>query len=412
MRRAIGEFPLPRAGEDALRRYLRPQGRPADEPYKLVPLLHHKSSRDALELVMLAAFVEVWLAREGHRGLVGINLLTKIQLPTLPALYGAMLAGVDTVVMGAGVPREIPGALDALAEHRPARLRFDVEGLRSTAYLDLDPAAHWGSPPAALDRPRFLPIVSSNLLASMLARKANGRVDGFIVEGPAAGGHNAPPRGGSGAEGEPIYGDRDVVDLVRLQGLGLPYWLAGGAGHPDRLAEARAAGASGVQVGTLFAYCDESGLAESIKRSVLARAAVGEVSVRTEPRVSPTGYPFKVVDWPENPAHTSRERERVCDLGYLRVAYVDADGKIGYRCSGEPVAAFVAKGGDEEDTEGRHCLCNALLAVIGHPQVRRDGFVEPPILTSGDDLPAIGRFLRGRTRYTAADVVDYLLGTS
>jgi NAD(P)H-dependent flavin oxidoreductase YrpB (nitropropane dioxygenase family) len=80
------------------------------------------------QLAVLANFVEVWLAKEGHAGPVGVNLLTKVQLPNLASLYGAMLAGVDYVLMGAGIPREIPGALDALAEHRPARMRLDVEG--------------------------------------------------------------------------------------------------------------------------------------------------------------------------------------------------------------------------------------------------------------------------------------------
>jgi nitronate monooxygenase len=50
------------------------------------------------------------------------------------------------------------------------------------------------------------------------------------------------------------------------------------------------------------------------------------------------------------------------------------------------------------------------MANIGHPQVRADGRVEPPLLTSGDDLISIGRFLAGRTGYTADDVLDYLLG--
>ena len=58
---------------------------------------------------------------------------------------------------------------------------------------------------------------------------------------------------------------------------------------------------------------------------------------------------------------------------------------------------------------GRHCLCNALMANIGHAQVRAEGRVEPPLLTSGDDLASIGGFLRGRTSYTAAQVLDYLL---
>ena len=85
------------------------------------------------------------------------------------------------------------------------------------------------------------------------------------------------------------------------------------------------------------------------------------------------------------------------------------DGRLGYRCPAEPVDAYIEKGGHPEDTVGRRCLCNALLANVGHPQVREDGRLEPPILTSGDDLESIGRFLAGRTRYAAGDVLDYLL---
>jgi len=66
----------------------------------------------------------VFLAKEGHDGLVGINYLEKIQLPTLPSLYGAMLANVDYVLMGAGIPRAIPGALDHLAQGEPAQLKI------------------------------------------------------------------------------------------------------------------------------------------------------------------------------------------------------------------------------------------------------------------------------------------------
>lgn len=415
-RRWIDRFPIRRTAEETLRRFFRAEGRMPNQPYKMLPLPSHKNSLQQLELMMLAAFVEVSLAKEGHAGRIGINLLTKIQIPTLPTLYGAMLAGVDVVLMGAGIPREVPGALDAFAEHRPARLRFEVEGVAAedTRYLDFDPRAHWKTPPSNLARPDFMPIVASHSLATMLARKANGRIDGFVIESPTAGGHNAPPRGESSLSpgGEPIYGVRDDVDLGKIRDLGLPFWLAGGSGHPVRLLEARAAGAAGVQVGTLFAFCNESGLVESLKRAVLASAVRGEVVVRTEPYVSPTGYPFKVVDWPENPARSALGRERVCDLGYLRVSYADLDGKIGYRCPGEPEDSYVAKGGKRSDTVGRHCLCNALLSVIGHPQVRANGFVEPPIVTSGDDLISIGDFLNGRTSYGAADVVEYMLATA
>lgn len=413
MRRAMAEFPMPGIAADVLRLYFRPEGRPPGTPYKMLPVYKQVMSRARQLVTVLASFVEVYLAKEGHQGMVGMNLLTKVQIPTLPSLYGAMLAGVDVILMGAGIPREIPAALDRLAMHQPASLRFEVEGLPSghEEHLAMDPGEFWTTTPPEISRPLFVAIIASNSLATMLARKASGRIDGFVIEGPTAGGHNAPPRGEPhfNERGEPLYGERDVVDLARISELGLPFWLAGGSGRKGALREALAAGAAGIQVGTLFAYCDESGLAEPLKRSVLASAARGEVSVMTDPRASPTGYPFKVVHWPGDPA-AGIERDRLCDLGGLRVAYWTPEGKIGYRCPGEPVSAYVGKGGKEEDTVGRQCLCNALTADLGLGQVRSDGRVEPPLVTSGDDLESIGAFLAGRTRYSAVDVVDFLMG--
>jgi nitronate monooxygenase len=413
LRRAMALFPIPGVAADVLHRYFRPNGLPPGTPHKLLPVYRQAVSRSREQLTMLANFVEVYLAREGHGGPVGINLLTKIQPPTLASLYGAMLAGVDCVLMGAGIPREIPAALDALAEHRPAGLRFEVEGLPAgrTEYLRLDPSEHWSQPPAPLQRPLFLPIIASNSLATVLARKASGRVDGFVIEGPTAGGHNAPPRGDLrfNERGEPLYGERDVVELAKVRDLGLPFWLAGGTGQPGRLREAQQEGAAGIQVGTLFAYCDESDLRDDLKRSVLEHVARGQVDVFTDPQASPTGYPFKVVHWSADPGATAPPRERICDLGYLRVAYFTPEGTIDYRCASEPVDAYVRKGGKAEDTEGRRCLCNALLANIGHPQVRAGGQLEPPLLTSGDDLVSLSSFLAGRSWYSAAEVVAYLL---
>jgi len=414
LRRAMERFPIPGVAATVLRRYFIPGGKPPGTPYKLVPVYRHAVSRAREELTMLANFVEVHLAREGHSGPVGINLLTKIQLPTLASLYGAMLAGVDCVLMGAGIPREIPAALDAFAEHRPATLRFEVEGVapETTPLLRLDPVDHWSGPPAPLARPAFLAIIASDSLATVLARKAKGRVDGFVIEGPTAGGHNAPPRGEPrfNPRGEPLYGERDVVDLTKVRQLGLPFWLAGGTGRAGCLREAQQAGAAGIQVGTLFAYCDESGLDEGLKRSVLKYVVRGEVEIFTDPKASPTGYPFKVVRWKADPGR-STIRERICDLGYLRVPYIASDGSIGYRCASEPVAAYVEKSGKESDTVGRRCLCNALLANIGHPQERAGQSQEPPLLTSGDDLVSLSAFLAGRSRYSAADVIAYLVAT-
>jgi nitronate monooxygenase len=410
MRRAMRHFPIPRVAEAVLQRFYIAGGRAPGVAYKLLPMYRQIVSSQRHQVTMLANFVEVWLAKEGHAGAVGLNLLTKVQMPNLASLYGAMLAEVDYVIMGAGIPREIPGALDALAGHQAARIKLDLEGPAesSAEFLDFDPADHW-APTGQLLRPRFLPVVSASSLAATLARKATGRVDGFVVEGPTAGGHNAPPRGEPRftAEGEPIYGERDVVDLAKMRELGLPFWLAGGSGSVGAVRAARALGAAGVQVGTLFAFSDESGLTTEYKREVIAGIAAGSVRIRTDPRASPTGYPFKVVE-AIGMARQDDSRERNCDLGYLRVAFRSAPGRIGYRCSAEPVDAYVGKGGVVVDTVGRRCLCNGLTANVGLPQQRGDG-VEPPLITSGDDIAAVAALLAGRDGYSAADVLRHLL---
>ncbi len=413
LRRAIAHFPIAAAAERVLKRYFLADGRAPGEPYKLLPMYKQAVVAAREQLTMLANFAEVWLAKEGHEGQVGINLLTKVQMPNLASLYGAMLAGVDYVLMGAGIPREIPGVLDALAEHRPARMKLDVEGLGAgeAEYLKLNPADHWLDEMApSVKRPSFLPIISANSLAATLARKSTGRIEGFIVEGPTAGGHNAPPRGEMQLDdsGQPVYGERDVVDLEKLKTLELPFWLAGGTGSPEALQNALAAGASGIQVGTVFAYCEESGFTTELKDSVLTGVVEGRTTIHTDPRASPTGYPFKLVSVDEVKSQNDT-RNRVCDLGYLRTAARNDAGKMIYRCAAEPVDTYVAKGGDIADTVGRRCLCNGLVANIGNAQLRPDGYVEAPLLTSGDDLLNLNVFLRGRTRYTAADVVEYLL---
>jgi len=414
MRRAMAAFPIVEIAEEMMEKFFRPEGS-EEAPYPAFPMYQRTLRPIHEKLLTLSNFVEVYLAKEGHDGTVGVNLLTKIQLPTLPSLYGAILAGVDYVLMGAGIPREIPGALDKLAEHGPATLCLDVQGLDRGEIVEttFDPKLLWDTEPPKATRPKFLPIISSHSLATMMTRKANGRVDGFIVESPTAGGHNAPPRGKCtfNERGEPIYGERDDADLEKIAAVGLPFWLAGGAGTPEALQRALAAGAAGVQIGTLFAYCEESGLVPEYRQSVIDQGLNGCLDVYTDGRASPTGFPFKVVQM-DNTMSTMTDyenRDRVCDLGYLRSMYKMEGGRIGYRCASEPIDTFLKKGGDIDETVGRKCICNGLVATIGHAQLR-DGGRELPILTSGDDLKNLGTFLGGRTSYSAKDVIEYILG--
>jgi NAD(P)H-dependent flavin oxidoreductase YrpB (nitropropane dioxygenase family) len=415
-RRAMESFPIPSVVAEALRRYFRPGGRGEGEPYPAMKMHKRVLDRWQEKFLALSNFAEVTLAKEGHEGPVGINLLTKVQIPNLASLYGAMLAGVDYVLMGAGIPREIPGALDAMAGGESVSIRLDVQGGSGAEdeVVDFDPRSCWEGDVPLLTRPRFFPIVASNSLATMLSRKANGRIDGFVVEGPTAGGHNAPPRGAKqlNRRGEPVYGSRDEVDLAKIRDIGVPFWVAGGVGSPEDLRAAQAEGAEGVQVGTLFAYCEESGLSDDLKAHVISRSVQGEVDVLTDDRASPTGFPFKTVflDGSLSEGEVYLRRERVCDLGYLRTPYRMENGRIAYRCAAEPVDTFVKKGGEIGETVGRKCLCNALMSNIALGQVRDDERRELPLLTSGDDLRSLGKFLRGRTRYTASHVLDYLLG--
>lgn len=415
MRRALSACPWPELAEKAITMYFRPNGRGPRDPYCRLPLPTLASDRWQTALAMLGGFVEVWLAKADHDGLVGINLLTKVALPNLAILYGAMHARVDAVLMGAGIPREIPGVLDQLALHEPVSLHFEVSGqpAATSPLLRFDPGIYTGPVPVPLTRPAFLPIISSYSLAVLLAKKATGSVQGFIIEGPTAGGHNAPPRGPKqyDAVGQPLYHERDVVDLDAVRRLGYPFWLAGGFGSSSALTEARAAGAQGIQVGTLFAYCAESGMESTLKRQIVAAVRAGAVSVRSDPTASPTGYPFKILEVDgtlSNPV-LYQTRERVCDLGYLREAYLDSSGDIQFRCPAESVDAFVRKGGPREDTVGRYCLCNGLLATAGMAQRQSSGSIERPIVTSGDAIGQIRELLSPDSdTYSAQDVIDFL----
>ncbi len=414
-RRAMSAFPIQSVVQNIIEKYFLAEGRKG-AAYKRAPLFSPKLSQEIVEQTVVANFVEVWLAKEGHSGLVGLNLLEKIILPNIPSLYGAMLAGVDYVLMGAGIPREIPGVLDKLSNHEEAFLKLPTDGASSEDNFKVifDPKNYfqfdnW----APLKRPEFLAIVSSAVLALNLAKKSTGKVNGFIIEHWTAGGHNAPPRGALQLDelGQPIYGARDEVDFAKFCEMGLPFWLAGSCGSPEKVTEAMKLGAQGVQVGTAFAFSDESGMSESVKASVRQRLQKNEnVTVYTDPVASPSGFPFKVIE-KENTLFDKKvyeARPRKCDLGYLRSSYKKEDGTLGQRCASEPIDTYLKKGGTIEDTVGRKCLCNGLFAAVDQAQLQDNGYVEAIIITAGDDLQSIKRFVENKNHYSAAEVVQVL----
>ncbi|WP_330332723.1 nitronate monooxygenase [Streptomyces sp. NBC_00536] len=467
-RRALAAFPLPELARAALDCYFREDGAAGDTaPMRTTPRLRATGGGQAEVLTVLGNFVEVWLAKEGHEGTVGINYLEKIQLATAPAMFGAILAGADYVCVGAGVPGHIPALATRLARYEPVVSRIRVEGdeepldhlfdprallaprqatfapsrrpartlaapaespstsstsasgrhaesTHRTPLLEgqtLPDAALAGHLPGPLRRPKVLAIVSLPVLAAYLARDAATRPDGFVIETSSAGGHSAPPRGPMTLDGagEPVYGPRDHPDLAKMAALGLPFWLAGGQASPEALAAARAQGAAGVQIGSAFALCEESGMARHLREELLERARAGTLVVRNDPAASPTAFPFKVAELAGTVSdpEVAAARRRVCDLGFLRTPVRGPRG-LAYRCAAEPVAAYVRKGGDAAATEGRQCLCNGLLATIGLAQRRPGGRVEPPLVTIGKDLSFLPELSPDASPYTAADVVSWL----
>ncbi len=415
-RRALEHFPVPELAQSIVEKYFIPGGKAATAPYETISLYTADPSLALQQLTVVGNFVEIFLAKEGHDGPVGMNYLEKIQMPNLASIYGAMLAGVDYVCMGAGVPREIPGIMDSLVHHEQVSLKLLVEGAaRDEDYrMHFDPQEVVGRGLPPLPRPLFLAIIASATLARSLAKQATGTVDGFVVEGPTAGGHNAPPRGRLELteEGEPAYGPRDEVDLQKIKALGRPFWLAGCYGSREQLVQALELGAEGVQVGTAFAFCDESALADDVKEPLLRSAMAGEGGVFADPIASPTGFPFRVcsLEGSLSEEDVYAARPRICDLGYLRHVYKKADGSLGYRCPAEPVDGYVRKGGEIEDTVGRKCLCNALVANIGMPQHQKNGYVEKALVTAGTDFVRLPEFV-GSTglSFSAEDAIRRLL---
>lgn len=380
------------------------------------------------ELLIATGFAEVWLAKEGHAGRVFINFLKKVELPLIYTLYGAMLAGVDGVIVGAGNPDGLAADRTRLVAHQPVSTKLQVlyRASGESFHVPFDPhlIADGKLTSRPLQRPAFLAIVSLENLVEVLAKSRTEPPDGFIIEHHTAGGHNAPPQGPlvKDDEGQPQYSEADEPDLAAIRSAGLPFWMAGGYSNHPRFKQARAFGANGVQIGSNFALSEESGMGPQYKSAILDQIKNGaeDVDLVKTTMFSPTGFPFKVAQLPGTLAEEDvyATRMRVCDIGLLQqrgLSKPAADGsrRLFMRCSAAPIKGFVSKRGLEFNTQERRCLCNGLLSTVGFGQtVRQNGSLaqEPAIVTLGNNLAGIRRLSRnGQARYYVRDVVADIL---
>lgn len=397
-------FPLPQYVEDVLA--YAPGGRKHQQPVPVdVPDLLQGAL--AKRLATIGAYVEVKRARQGHQGKVGINVMWKCSLTVLPTIYGAMLAGVDALICGAGVPMELPDIVRCIREgHDLHYAQLTGTGTHVSMKIAQD---HPQDLLAGQPEPHLMPILSnyafSRRMLDVWEKNYQARPFAFILENHQAGGHNAPPRNKA-----TFTADDDLATYFpKVLQLGVPIYVAGDfreGGSRHDFEEWLERGAYGIQVGSRFALSADSGMREDLREQIVAGNASGELKVETSNVMSPTGYPIKFVALEKSVADPEvyAERPRVCNRGYLTQSHFETlpDGTIRetYVCPAMPDWQYMRLGGSPEELADRVCLCNALLSTAGFYDD-----MEPPLVTLG----VSGQMVK--EHYTARQVMEDILGT-
>lgn len=260
---------------------------------------------------------EIRAARElaGGNGLIAVNVMRAVsQYPDY--VRQACASGADAIVVGAGLP-------------------FDL-------------------PELTADYPRvaLIPIVSEARAIGLVLRKwqRKGRLpDAIVVEHPRyAGGHLGATRLDEVSDARFDFAAVLPAAGRLFEELGIapiPVIVAGGINSPERVHEALALGAAGVQVGTAFAVCEESDAHPNFKR-VLAGAQPDDIVTF----MSVAGLPARAVRTPwlarylEKEADLQRRarKRRECTLAFDCLTHCglrDGDARVGQFCIDHHLAA-------------------------------------------------------------------------
>jgi nitronate monooxygenase len=205
---------------------------------------------------------EIRKARQKTDGLLGVNIM--VALTDFEDLVRASIQeGIDVIFSGAGLPLNLP--------------EFLTEGART----------------------KLIPIVSSARAATIICKKwwrnYHYLPDGFVVEGPKAGGHI----GFKTAQiDDPAYSleciTTEVIDAVRTYeqqvGTSIPIIAAGGIFTGQDIYRFLELGAAGVQMGTRFVATHECDADDAFKQVYVDSRKEDMVIVK-----SPVGLPGRVV---------------------------------------------------------------------------------------------------------------------
>lgn len=284
-----------------------------------------------------AAFEEVSLAK-AEGGFAGINIMCALVRDYEASVRGALDAGADAIISGAGLPLSLPV----------------IQPPRDTA---------------------LIPIVSSGRALDLICKrwgKLGYRPDAVVLEGPLAGGHLGFKIDQIDLESNRLENLLPPVKEIALKYGDFPVIVAGGIYTYNDIVRFMKMGADGVQMGTRFLVTEESSASAAYKKAVV-ESKEDDIVIAHDPG-SPCGMPFRVIK--QSPMYASalkKLRAPKCDKGYLLLK--DEEGKF-TRC--------LAK----ESNEHHFCICNGLLSSGGYNPDK-----EEPLYTVGTNASRIDKLL-------------------
>ncbi len=288
-----------------------------------------------------AAYKEVSLAKAAG-GIAGINIMVALVRDYEDSVKGAIDAGADLLISGAGLPLNLPA----------------ITPPRDTA---------------------LVPIVSSARALDLICKKWERygyRPDAVVLEGPLAGGHLGFKIDQIDTEANKLENLLPPVKEMAMKYGGIPVIVAGGIYTHEDIIRYLRMGADGVQMGTRFLATEESSASAAYKEAVVA-AKDEDIIVAHKPG-SPCGLPFRVIrQSPMYVSSTKRLRKPKCDKGYVLLK--DAEGKF-TRCPAK------------ESNEECFCICNGLLSSAGYNPDK-----EEPLYTVGTNAGRIDRIIPVKT---------------
>ncbi|MEI7452144.1 MAG: nitronate monooxygenase [Candidatus Falkowbacteria bacterium] len=257
--------------------------------------------------------LEVEMARSlSSKGVIAVNIMWALQKSYVDSVRGAIDAGADMIISGAGLPAGLPG----------------IQNPKRTA---------------------LVPIVSSARALKIICEKwekLGYRPDAVVLEGPKAGGH-------LGFKFEEIDNPNfslenlfPAVKEVAMKYGDFPIIVAGGIWDKNDVVNALSMGASGVQMGTRFLATFESGASEAYKQAVIA-ASQEDIIVATNLQ-SPCFMPFRIIK--QSPMYQIGNLSP-CNKGH--VMQKDANGQL---------AKCLAK----DCPDKYFCICNGLFNSAGY----------------------------------------------